>query len=147
MLAPSLLDRLIDACDGVAEPQPARVERLIDDIEDLLSTCSLAVDPAVAGYPETARSLLGYGSPAPAAMAVATHKERLATATQIEATLRRFEPRLAKVRVSLDETGSRPGQGRFFLEASLADEPATRVSLAMRVKTGSGRTEITTERA
>lgn len=142
---PSLLDRLVDACHGVDQRQPAQIDRVVEDIESLLNTC--CIDDAVvdANFPEVASSIHCYGSRAPQATAISTHEERFATARRIEKTLRRFEPRLKKVRVRVEDPKSRSPIGRFRIEATLGD--ASNLSLTLNARSTSGRTQITAERS
>lgn len=142
---PSLLDRLVDACHGVDRPQAARLDSLVDDIEALLNTCCVATNDQPDAFPETAASIQCYGSPAPQATSVNTHDERNATARRIEKTLRRFEPRLKRVRVRVEDPKSRSPVGRFRIEASLGDDKG--LSLALHVRSTSGRTQIIAERS
>jgi type VI secretion system lysozyme-like protein len=142
---PSLLDRLIDACHGVDRPQPARLDCLVDDIEALLNTCCIATNDQPDAFPETASSIQCYGSPAPQATSVNTHDERNATARRIEKTLRRFEPRLKRVRVRIEDPKSRSPMGRFRIEANLGDDNG--LSLTLHVRSTSGRTQIIAERS
>jgi type VI secretion system lysozyme-like protein len=142
---PSLLDRLVDACHGLDRPQPARLDSLVDDIEALLNTCCIATNDQHDAFPETAASIQCYGSPAPQATSVNTHDERNASARRIEKTLRRFEPRLKRVRVRVEDSKSRSPVGRFCIEASLGDDNG--LSLALHVRSTSGRTQIIAERS
>ena len=144
VIAASLLDRLVDACHGVEQPQPARLDRLVDDIEALLNTSCIATDDDAEAYPETATSVLRYGSPSPQATAVCSHTERFATARRIEKTLKRFEPRLKNVRVRIEDPNSRSTIGRYRIEATVADTKDA--SLSLYVRSTSGRTQITAER-
>lgn len=144
-LAPSLLDRLLDASAGVAEPGPARVERIVDDIEDLLNTCCVAADDALAAHAEAADSLLSYGAPAPQSLAITTYAQRLATARSLRRLIERFEPRVSQVRVRVEEPHSRSNNGRFRIEARLAGGGS--LSLGVRVQNTSGCTQVTAERS
>lgn len=151
---PTLVDRLVAAAHGIAEPQPASISAttraLIDDIEDLLNTCSVASDPSLADYPEASRSLLTYGSPPPLLLAIATELERYATARQMETVLKDFELRLQKVRVKIDDQSPLSNEGRFRIEAVLrseAEEAPVPFSVALRVRATSGRTQVITERS
>jgi type VI secretion system lysozyme-like protein len=143
-LGASLLDRLVDACHGVEQPQPARLDRLVDDIEALVNTCCIDDADVAGAFPETGASIHCYGSPAPQATAINTHEERFATARRIEKTLRQFEPRLQRVRVRVEDPKSRSPIGRFRIEAMLVD--AGDLSLTLNVRSNSGRTQITAER-
>ncbi|QDV78638.1 GPW/gp25 family protein [Botrimarina mediterranea] len=142
--ASSLLDHLVDACQGVEQRQPVRIERLIDDIELLLNTCCIDDAEVDSEFPEVASSIHRYGSPAPQATSIGTHEERFATARRIEKTLRRFEPRLRRVRVRVEDPKSRSPIGRLRIEATLAD--SADLSLALNVRSTSGRAQITAER-
>ncbi|TWT75604.1 lysozyme-like protein [Posidoniimonas polymericola] len=146
-LAPSLLDRLVDACCGVAEPRPGGVGSLADDIEDLLNTCSVAAGPKLAGCPEASESLLTYGAPPPTSLSLATNAERLATARQLEQTIARFEPRLENVRVRAEAPNAVSNEGRFEIRGALRAEPGRAFTMMIRVRSTSGRTHVTTERA
>ncbi|TWT90072.1 lysozyme-like protein [Pseudobythopirellula maris] len=145
--SPTIIDRLVDACAGMSEPRPVGVESLIDDIEDLLNTCSVAPGAALDGLPEASDSLLGYGTAPPASLAIATHEERLAAARSLQRTLLRYEPRLERVRVRVDDTRPTCNEGRFRIEATLREAPAESVALNIRVRSSSGRTQVTTERS
>ncbi|MEQ8849457.1 type VI secretion system baseplate subunit TssE [Botrimarina sp.] len=143
-LGPSLLDRLLDASAGVAEPGPARLERIIDDLEDLLNTCCVPSADAAGLPPGAADSIVAYGAPAPQSLAIATHAERLATADTLRRVIQRFEPRLERVRVRVEEPHSRSAAGRFTVQARLAT--GGELSLPIRVRNTSGRTQVTAER-
>ncbi|TWT97774.1 lysozyme-like protein [Botrimarina colliarenosi] len=143
--SPSLLDRLVDACHGVDRPQPMRVERLVDDLEALLNTCAVAPDDELAQHAELATSVLTYGAPAPQSMAISSYEKRLATAKQIEHVIRTHEPRLTDVRVRVLNPQAPGSDGLLRIDASLGG--AGPLSLALRVRTSSGRTQVTAERS
>ncbi|HYF08137.1 MAG TPA: type VI secretion system baseplate subunit TssE [Acetobacteraceae bacterium] len=105
-----LLDRLLDA-DPDAPPSlpPSHadaVEALRDavrrDLEALLNARRRRV-PIAERFTELPVSPLGYGVPDPTAGSFTDEERRLALAREVEATIRRFEPRLTSVRVRLSE--------------------------------------------
>lgn len=138
------MDRLVDACAGVDQPRGVGVDRLIDDIEDLLNTCDAVSDETLSDHPEVAASLMSYGSPAPASLAIATHAERLEAAKQLRRVLQRFEPRLSRVKVRVEQPNAMSNEGRFQIEA-VADGVG-RFTLPIQVRATSGRTQVTADR-
>jgi len=119
-----LLDRLLDA----DPPTPAEaLERLhaavSRDLEALLNARRRRV-PLPELLTELPRSILNYGIPDPASGAYAVPEQRQALAREIEATIRRFEPRLSKINVSLvsqdDVTG---GMLKLKVDAELRADP------------------------
>lgn len=105
-----LLDRLLDA-DPDAPPSlpPSHadaIEALRDavrrDLEALLNARRRRV-PIPDRFTELPVSPLGYGVPDPTAGSFTDEERRMALAREVEATIRRFEPRLANVRVRLSE--------------------------------------------
>ncbi|HEY4254652.1 MAG TPA: type VI secretion system baseplate subunit TssE [Roseomonas sp.] len=103
-----LLDRLLDADpDAPADPplsQGMAIEMLRTavrrDIEALLNARRRRLPPPP-GYVELGVSPIGYGVPDPTAGSFTEEQRRLSVAREVEATIRRFEPRLMQVRVQL----------------------------------------------
>lgn len=103
-----LLDRLLDADPGAAElPQPTAAEALERlrvavrrDLEALLNARRRR-RPLPALSTELATSVVGYGIPDLASGAYSVPELREALAREVEATIRRFEPRLTQVSVAL----------------------------------------------
>lgn len=126
-----LLDRLLDA-DPKAPPAPppnaaealARLRAaVLRDLEALLNARRRRV-PLPPQYPELATSLLAYGIPDPASGAYLVPEIRASLAAEVEATLRRFEPRLTRVSVTLQgEDDVLSGMLRLKVEAVLRAEP------------------------
>ena len=129
-LLPSVLDRLIDREPKVStEPQagrslhPAQLKELVKrDLEWLLNSKRDLVEPPE-GLNHLGGSLLTYGLPdiSTSSLANAEDQDRLRRA--IEATIARFEPRLAHVVVSLIEGRALDRSIRFRIEALLRIEP------------------------
>jgi type VI secretion system protein ImpF len=103
-----LLDRLLDSDPDAPRDPPqttqVAIERLRQavrrDMEALLNARRRRV-PLPAGLAELPASPLGYGIPDPTAGSFTEEEKRQALAAEVEAALRRFEPRLAAVRVTL----------------------------------------------
>jgi len=103
-----VLDRLLDADPDAPRDAPPTTQVAIDmlrnavrrDIEGLLNA-RRGRRPLPRGMAELPLSPLGYGIPDPTAGSFTDEDRRQGLAAEIEATIRRFEPRLAAVRVTL----------------------------------------------
>ena len=127
-----LLDRLIDDAPDVERDPPlppaeaiALLRRSVRrDIEALLNT-RRRWRSWPAGYRELAQSPLGYGIGDFAAGAFNDPEQRDRLRAEIEQAIRRFEPRLAQVRVVLIDPGNTlESTLRLRVEALLRVEPA-----------------------
>lgn len=131
-----LLDRLLEGESaspatgggaGSALSAAEALERLraavVRDVEALLNARRRRV-PLPSRYPELSSSLLTYGIPDPAAGAYLVPEVRASLAAEVESTLRRFEPRLTRISVSLlGEDDPLSGMLRLRVEAVLRAEP------------------------
>ena len=88
------------------------------------------LSPAVERYPELADSLVNYGLPDLQSYEVRGDRNQAGLCQMIQDTIRRFEPRLQQVRVTLSKpTGKRLGRRTgeravaFEIEAVLAVDP------------------------
>jgi type VI secretion system protein ImpF len=127
-----LLDRLLDADpEAPADPplsQGMAIEMLRAavrrDIEALLNARRRRLPPPP-GYAELPVSPVGYGVPDPTAGSFTEEQRRLAVAREVEATIRRFEPRLMQVRVQLrnSEREAIDRVLRLRIEAVLRTDP------------------------
>lgn len=127
-----LLDRLLDADpEAPADPplsQGMAIEMLRAavrrDIEALLNARRRRLPPPP-GYVELPVSPVGYGVPDPTAGSFTEEQRRLAVAREVEATIRRFEPRLMQVRVQLrnSEREAIDRVLRLRIEAVLRTDP------------------------
>ncbi|MBR0645939.1 type VI secretion system baseplate subunit TssE [Plastoroseomonas hellenica] len=127
-----LLDRLLDADpEAPADPpltQGMAIEMLRAavrrDIEALLNARRRRLPPPP-GYVELPISPVGYGVPDPTAGSFTEEQRRLAVAREVEATIRRFEPRLMQVRVQLrnSEREAIDRVLRLRIEAVLRTDP------------------------
>lgn len=127
----SVLDRLIDE-DPKSSSDPAITHAqslrqfkadIKRDLEWLLNTRQTPV-PAPEEFQEASRSVFNYGLPDIAAMVVHSSADRNRLLWMIENAIRRYEPRIANVRVVLDSV---PGAGRtlrFRIEGMMRVDPA-----------------------
>ncbi len=95
------------------------------DLAALLNSNSLEVSIDLAAFPQVRQSVLNYGMPSLAGR-TARSVDPQQTAAQIEAVIRRFEPRLSRVKVTpeLKEGGSEALVLAFRIEAELWGHPA-----------------------
>lgn len=147
-LAPSLLDRLTDPAAGgpalrYGYTQEQMIAAVRADLEVLLNTRSSYTD-VPAEYPETARSVLGYGLPDLTSMPSASDAERAALGDALAAAIARYEPRLRAVRVSLLDPGGGEGlrQVRFQIDASLDVDPAPEVGFVTVLELSTGQASV-----
>lgn len=110
-LKPSLLDRLVDvSASGPSSPQWYTPAQVIDavrrDLESLLNTRQTCQQQC-AELEDVKNSLITYGIPDAASLAVVTAAQRNAVAREIEQTIARFEPRLSRVKVNILQPATR----------------------------------------
>ena len=131
-LLPSLLDRLLDDRPGVSsEPVASRAQNLrtlkrslARDIEALLNTRREALDPLPEDFVELHRSLLNYGLPDFTSFNLTGTDDRARIRRYLEDVITTFEPRLQRVRVSLDPPREHARALRFRVDALLRLDPA-----------------------
>jgi type VI secretion system protein ImpF len=127
-----LLDRLVDADPGEPADRPtsfaaamkALRASVCNDLEELLNTRRRwrSWDPH---YTELDRSLVGFGFPDFAAGAFNDPRRREELRQLVEASIRRFEPRIANLNVSIMESANQLTPTlRLRIEALLKAEPA-----------------------
>lgn len=124
----SVLDRLLDDTPEHMAPRPHTVADLRAairrDLENLLNTRR-----RVLGWPddltELTDSILGYGCHDLLVENVATESRRREVVAQIEAAIRRWEPRFAQLAVSMVENSDPADRTlRFRIEALIHADPA-----------------------
>ena len=127
---PSVLDRLIDlspreAADAVLsreESERRYRHSVLRDLEWLLNTRrTTTVVPD--SLPELQSSVFAYGLPDLSSLSTDDSETRQALVRQIEQTVRRFEPRLEDVRVSLASSEEAERRIHFTIEGLLKMEP------------------------
>lgn len=125
-----LLDRLLGAGPGTLDrPTPTAAEALEQlhaavrrDLEALLNARRRR-RPLPGLLSELPSSLINYGIPDPASGAYAVPELRAELVAEVEATIRRFEPRLSKVSVALADDASTTSRTlRLKIDAVLAAE-------------------------
>ncbi len=146
----SVLDRLIDEePQSSSDPPITHAQSLRQfkavvkrDLEWLLNTRQTPL-PASEEFREASRSVFNYGLPDIAAMVVNSPADRNRLLWMIENALRRYEPRIADVRVILDTV---PGAGRtlrFRIEGMMRVDPAPeQVSFDTVLELTSGEYEV-----
>jgi len=127
-VGPSLLDRVMGAQDTPGPPvsqRPDALHRAVQrDLEDLLNSRRCCVPPP-SGLNQLATSVVGYGLADFAGADVSGDAGRRAVAADVEATIKRFEPRLTRVRVSLQPSeADQPRTLPLRIEATLLATPA-----------------------
>jgi type VI secretion system protein ImpF len=96
---------------------------VLRDLEALLNARRRRRPPP-AGLHRLARSPIGYGIPDVTAGAYALESRRFELAREVEATIRRFEPRLADLSVAIRDPGSEVDRTlRLRIEAVLLADP------------------------
>lgn len=123
---PGLFDRLLgvpvrDA--GSATVSLLSFEDLKDavarDLEALLNTRSAVPDEALQGYPECSGSILTYGLGDFAGRSLSSPDDRAYVCSCLEKAIARHEPRLRKVRASLDVRDDTVNRLNFSINALL----------------------------
>lgn len=154
MLAPSFLDRLLEAATGGDAAHDAVVKAFDTqemtaaigrDLEDLLNTRAthqglLSSDSALTD------SILTFGLTDIGSLELCGGKQRERMAEAVTAVIRRHEPRLRDVRVLIaDPFSPKERTLRLLVEGRLQVDPATWVAFEARLARGSG--EYTVETA
>jgi type VI secretion system protein ImpF len=124
-ILPSLLDRLLDG--KPEEQQRGPLDRLKQavarDLEALLNTRQEALEELPAEYTEVQRSLLTYGLPDFTAFNPVHDSDRDQIRRTLEQAITAFEPRLMRVRVTLQPWHEHERALRFRVEALLRVDP------------------------
>ena len=119
-------------------------EYVCRDLAALLNAVSLDATDDLTRYPQVSQSVVNYGMPSLAGVAVVA-VDPLKIATTIEAAIRKFEPRLRKVRVS-PEPPRDQADGHalsFKIDAELWGQPASQhLVLRTRIDTDSGNVSV-----
>jgi type VI secretion system protein ImpF len=130
-ITPSLLDRLTDQEPGIRqEPVLSRSQglralkdSLWRDMNALLNT-KRREEEVPEQYVEASRSLLTYGIPDFTAYSLKSPADQNRLRRAIEAAIRKFEPRLEKINVTIQLPDETDPTLRFRVDALLQIEPA-----------------------
>ena len=131
-ILPSVLDRLLDDEPGTErEPMPNRFQNLRElkkavtrDLEDLLNTRQEILEELPSEFAEVSRSLVSYGLPDFTSFSLLSKHDRNRIRRAVEQAIANFEPRLARVNVTLEPPREYERVVRFRIEALLRVEPA-----------------------
>jgi type VI secretion system protein ImpF len=131
-ILPSVLDRLLDDEPGTErEPIPNRFQNLRElkkavtrDLEDLLNTRQEMLEELPSEFAEVSRSLVSYGLPDFTSFSLLSKHDRNRIRRALEQAITTFEPRLARVSVTLEPPRENDRALRFHIEALLRLEPA-----------------------
>ena len=131
-ILPSVLDRLLDDEPGTKrEPIPNRFQNLRElkkavtrDLEDLLNTRQGLLEELPSEFVEVSRSLVSYGLPDFTSFSLLSKHDRNRIRRALEQAITTFEPRLARVSVTLEPPCEHERALRFHIEALLRLEPA-----------------------
>jgi type VI secretion system protein ImpF len=131
-ILPSVLDRLLDDEPGTErEPIPNRFQNLRElkkavtrDLEDLLNTRQEMLEELPSEFAEVSRSLVSYGLPDFTSFSLLSKHDRNRIRRAVEQAIANFEPRLARVSVTLEPPRDNDRAVRFHIEALLRLEPA-----------------------
>lgn len=130
-MRPSVLDRLLDASPH--QPEATRDDCRLDlsgyrslvarDLETLLNTRRSDPLDRAAEFPESSRSMLRYGVMDLNSLSLQDPDDQAALREDIRRTIELFEPRLKKVRVSLDLPKGGERALRFRVAGVLSAHP------------------------
>jgi type VI secretion system protein ImpF len=131
-ITPTVLDRLLDDRPMVTrEPVPDRFQTLSQlrrsvtrDLDALLNSRQEALDELPSDFEEVGRSLLIYGLPDFTALGPRSANDRNRVRRALETAIATFEPRLERVRVTLQPGREHEQTLRFHIDAMLRVEPA-----------------------
>ena len=131
-LLPSVLDRLLDDRPGVtSEPVVSRAQNLralkksvARDLEALLNTRQEALEGLPEEFTELPRSLLTYGLPDFTSFNLGMTDDRVRVRRCLEDAVTTFEPRLRRVRVSIEPPREHERVLRFRVDALLRTDPS-----------------------
>lgn len=132
-VVPSVLDRLLDD-EPELKSQESLSRRFFNlrqfknavarDLEALLNTRQEALEELPSEFTEVTRSLVMYGLPDFTAFNLMNQHDRNRIRRALEQTITAFEPRLDRVRVTLEPQREHDRTLHFHIEALLRVEPA-----------------------
>lgn len=126
LVTQSVLDRLMTVEDWpTTRTQSVRYfkDALRRDLEWLLNTRQPHM-PELADYPVAKATVINYGLPDISALGLMSASDTRSLRVAIEQCLRNFEPRLADIHVTLQESDTVDRRLRFHIEGSMKLDPA-----------------------
>lgn len=131
-ITPSIFDRLLDDAPEVShEPVADRfqsvreLERAVArDLEALLNTRQETLEELPSEFQEVNRSLVAYGLPDFTSLSLMSEEDRHRIRRAVEQAIAEFEPRLQRVRVTLEAPRENDRGLRFRIDAQLPVDPA-----------------------
>ena len=129
-MVPSLLDRLLDDEPGVTRDSPYRMDdvralkrSVARDLEMLLNTRQEALTDLPETLEEVRRSLVVYGLPDFTDASLMSPRDRARIRRALEDAIAAFEPRLERVRITVEDPASHERALRFRVEGWLRVQP------------------------
>ncbi|HEY7709913.1 MAG TPA: type VI secretion system baseplate subunit TssE [Candidatus Entotheonella sp.] len=131
-ILPSVLDRLLDDQSEPSQAQSSYHIHSLDqvkqavtrDLEALLNTRRERFEDLPPEFTEARQSLVNYGLPDFSALSLQSLEDRNRIRRVLEQTIALFEPRLTRVRVTLEALRAHEQTLRFRIDAMLRVEPA-----------------------
>lgn len=131
-ILPSILDRLLDDQSEPLQAQSSYNVHSLDqvkqavtrDLEALLNTRRERFEDLPPEFTEARQSLVNYGLPDFSALSLQSLEDRNRIRRVLEQTIALFEPRLTRVRVTLEALRAHEQTLRFRIDAMLRVEPA-----------------------
>ena len=148
-LMPSLLDRLIDPRSLGTSARPwydvQQMTRAVQrDLRALLNSRQTH-QGLFDNYPQCGESLLTFGLPDFPSIDASTTAEIAAVGHDLEEVIRRFEPRLGDVRVTMNTSpGNRERRVHYLVEATLNVDPAPNVAFDVILELATGQYDVET---
>jgi len=123
----SILDRLMDDLPQITTESVSEIhldisrfkQAVARDLESLLNSRRVDFEERIESMPQARRSILTYGITDLSSLSLLDQGAQGYLRTQIKAAIERNEPRLSRVRVSLDAPKGRDRQLRFRVDAVL----------------------------
>ncbi len=130
-ITPSVFDRLLDDNPKVQTESQGHFhfdivrlkQAIARDMEALLNSRSIDLDNDIERYPQARNSVIDYGITDLSSLSLLDPGDRAYLRDKIRITVERHEPRLGKIRVSLDEPGGIERLLRFRVDAILKVHP------------------------
>ena len=128
---PSLLDRLLDDAPQITSEAAAELQldlarykhTVARDLEALLNARRVDLDALIEVLPHARSSIMSYGICDLSSLSLLDPSAQMQLRSEIKTAIERHEPRLSRVRVSLDAPRGRERHLRFRVDAVLGVHP------------------------